>query len=585
MALQTLFSPSILSATPFSCIDSSKNRTTCCAFKPIRCVANTRIVDDHTVPRRSANYIPSVWDYDFVQSLTNDFADEKYIVQADKLKDDVKCLINGVMNQMAKLELIDVIQRLGLKYLFETEIKNGLDIVYKDSNNAGSSDELYAVALKFRLFRQHGYNISQDVFERFIDETNNFKPSLCENVEGLLSLYEASFLGLEGENIIDLAKAFTTRHLKDIIGDISPSLARKVGHALDMPVHWRLTRLEARWFIDAYEQEQNMNPSLLQLAKLDYNMVQSVHQQEVRKLASWWVDIGLHNMAFARDRLVEHYFWNNSMICEPQYGQYRYMTTKITCLITVIDDIYDVYGSVDELELFTDFVDRWDINRIDALPCNIKQCLLALYNTTNEIGYWTLKEKGFNIIPYLRKAWTDICKAYLKEAKWYHGGYKPTLEEYFDNAVVSMATTIMVLGGYFLTTDKITEEALDYIDKLPSIVRCSCMLNRITNDMGTSSDELARGDTLKALQCYMNENGASEEVAREFMNNLINEIWKTLNKDMHKNYPFSEPFLSACANHGRAAQCFYQQGDGHGVPDRWTKDYLISLLVQPIPLN
>ena len=96
---------------------------------------------------------------------------------------------------------------------------------------------------------------------------------------------------------------------------------------------------------------------------------------------------------------------------------------------------------------------------------------------------------------------------------------------------------------------------------------------------------MARGDNPKAIQCYMNDTGASEEVAREYINSLVHETWKALNGEMLKSYPFSEPFLSANANLGRTAQCFYQHGDGHGVPVPWTKDHLISLLVEPIPLN
>ncbi|CAK9187064.1 unnamed protein product [Ilex paraguariensis] len=575
MALQALFSPFLVSTTLLFPLHSSKIPVTLRNSKSTRCVANVITVDDHTITRRSANYLQSVWDYDFVQSLTSDYNEEKYVRQVDKLKDDVKCLINGVMDPLAKLELIDVIQRLGLKYLFETEIKKALDIIYKDSNIAWLSDDLFAIALRFRLLRQHGYNVPQGVFERFRDETSNFKRNLFEDVEGLLNLYEASFFGLEGEDIIDQAKAFTTTHLKGIIRDIPPSMSRKVVHALDMPLHWRLTRVEARWFIDAYEQEQNMNPPLLLLAKLEYNIVQAIHQKEVSKLASWWVDMGLDKISFARDRLVEHYFWCNGILFEPQYIPFRLMATKIICLITTIDDVYDLYGTMEEIELFTDFVDRWDINEIDKLPQNIKTCLLAMYNTSNEIGYWTLKERSFNIIPYLSEA----------EAKWYYGGYKPTLEEYLENAKVSIAAPLMLLCSYFLTTDKITKEALDHLDELPSIMRSASLLLRLANDLGTSSDELARGDILKAVQCYMNETGASEEVAREYINNLVHEIWKKINRDMLNHCPFSEPFLSANPNIARTAQCFYQYGDGHGVPDSWTKDHLISLLVQPIALN
>ena len=93
-----------------------------------------------------------------------------------------------------------------------------------------------------------------------------------------------------------------------------------------------------------------------------------------------------------------------------------------------------------------------------------------------------------------------MCKAFLKEAKWYYSGYKPTLDqEYMENGAVSSAAPIVLFCAYFLTADKITVEALDYIDKLPSIMWCSSMiLRRLTNDLGTSSV-----CTLTLTQSYM----------------------------------------------------------------------------------
>ncbi|RWR98310.1 terpene synthase 10-like protein [Cinnamomum micranthum f. kanehirae] len=42
---------------------------------------------------------------------------------------------------------------------------------------------------------------------------------------------------------------------------------------------------------------------------------------------------------------------------EPQFGYPRVELAKVFQLITTIDDIYDVFGSLDELECFTDAVD------------------------------------------------------------------------------------------------------------------------------------------------------------------------------------------------------------------------------------
>ena len=73
----------------------------------------------------------------------------------------------------------------------------------------------------------------------------------------------------------------------------------------------------------------------------------------------WWVELGINKMNFSRDRLVEHYFWTNIIAHEPRYKPCRVWLTKIISMITLIDDVYDVYGTLEELELLTDFIERF----------------------------------------------------------------------------------------------------------------------------------------------------------------------------------------------------------------------------------
>lgn len=74
----------------------------------------------------------------------------------------------------------------------------------------------------------------------------------------------------------------------------------------------------------------------------------------------WWRSLGLvgDEFNFARDRLMETYFWSMGCTFEPHFLRCRKAITKIGCLITTIDDIYDVYGSLEELVLFTNVVDE-----------------------------------------------------------------------------------------------------------------------------------------------------------------------------------------------------------------------------------
>ena len=136
---------------------------------------------------------------------------------------------------------------------------------------------------------------------------------------------------------------------------------------------------------------------------------------------------------------MECFLWTMGLLFQPQFGYFRRTIAKFGALITVIDDIYDVYGTLEELECFTNAVERfvtsmrlclecfnlklsltyrlnvngspydsrWDINAMDGLPEYMKVCFFALHNSVNELAFDILKEQGFNIIRYLKKVvWT-----------------------------------------------------------------------------------------------------------------------------------------------------------------------------------
>jgi hypothetical protein len=69
---------------------------------------------------------------------------------------------------------------------------------------------------------------------------------------------------------------------------------------------------------------------------------------------------------FSRDRLMENYLWAMGIIFEPQFSKCRIGITKFVCILLAIDDMYDIYGSLDELECFTDAVDRYT-NKINMI--------------------------------------------------------------------------------------------------------------------------------------------------------------------------------------------------------------------------
>ena len=88
---------------------------------------------------------------------------ESYTRRVNKLKEEVRMMLEKMVDPVNKLELIDLLQKLGLSYHFEDDIKKSLKSIYDNISNNDTWDKeaLYVVALKFRLLRRHGYNVSQ----------------------------------------------------------------------------------------------------------------------------------------------------------------------------------------------------------------------------------------------------------------------------------------------------------------------------------------------------------------------------------------------------------------------------------------
>lgn len=138
------------------------------------------------------------------------------------------------------------------------------------------------------------------MFERFKDK-GGFNIEHKDDVQGLLSLYEASYLGFEGENLLDEARLFSTTQLKQILEEgVNTKVAEQVKHALELPYHRRLHRLEARWYLDRYEAKEPHHRLLQELAKLDFNMVQSQHQKELQELSRLFISF---NCFFSKNKL------------------------------------------------------------------------------------------------------------------------------------------------------------------------------------------------------------------------------------------------------------------------------------------
>ncbi|KAF8029986.1 hypothetical protein BT93_E2417 [Corymbia citriodora subsp. variegata] len=508
----------------------------------------------------------------------------------EQLVEEVKAMLLEAVNSLANIELIDSIAKLGLSNLFENEMKEALETIASINNGVFTTEEcLYASALRFRLLRQHGHVVSKNELRSFKEGSITFNRSNCEDVEAMIQLLEASHLALENENILDEAKAFSTGILRERVSGLDGRLLKLAVHALELPMHWRVQWFDIKWQISLYEQQGDKQSNLLELAKLNFNMVQATHQRDLGEISRWWRDLGLiEHVDFTRDRLVESFLCALGLSQEPRFSSLRKSLTKVIILILVIDDVYDLYGSMEELECFTGAITRRDSEQIQQLPECMKVCFQALHDVTYEIAYDIGKAEDWHRVrPHLAKAWADFCKALQNEAKWDNLGYTPTLEEYMSNAWTSSSGPLILTHACFFVGHMKLEDVADFLESNKDLIYNVSIIIRLCNDLGTSTAERDRGDAPSSVVCYMREAKVSEEVARKHIKELINQAWKSINAHCFGNAetPFVQTFMDVAMNAARVAHMLYQFGDGFGVQDGDIKRQILSSVIEPVTLN
>lgn len=107
------------------------------------------------------------------------------------------------------------------------------------------------------------------------------------DIKGLISVYEASYLATKLDTKLHrVIRAYANQELRRFINSPDHSIYNintfeMAVEALEMPYHWRMRRLETRRYIDAYTKQD----VLIEFAKVDFNIVQAVHQEELKYLS------------------------------------------------------------------------------------------------------------------------------------------------------------------------------------------------------------------------------------------------------------------------------------------------------------
>ncbi|XP_051143157.1 vetispiradiene synthase 1-like [Andrographis paniculata] len=514
-----------------------------------------------------------------------------YAEEVEALKEQVRSMVvDEETKPEDKMILIDTLERLGVAYHFEKEINEQIAQIFQLQEQKGDEDyDLYTTSLHFRLFRMHGYNVPCSVFNKFKEDDGTFKKSLTTDIKGLLSLYEAVQLRRRQENILNEAKDFATHHLTCAMPIADSCLQQRVERALRRNKHWSLSRLEARYYISIYENEESKNELLLKFAKLDYNLLQNLHKEEISELMRWWKGLGIGSkLPYLRDCVVECYLWTAAVNLESRNSFPRLCAAKGLMLIVVMNDTIDSYATLEEARKFVEILQqkKWDMEKIDQLPEIMQIAYKAIFSAFEELEQEISKQGRPYAVSYFREAVGRLAGSYLKTLTWYLGHETPTFLKCIGNGIYDSGSH-GVVAAYFMGIESASEEVFKWLMSGPTIVEASGQYVRYTNDIATYKHEHKPGELPNtSIDCYIKEYRVSKDEAIAKLCELAEDAWMAMNGEWLSTNRVPREFLKPVMNYTRAAYLSYGEGsDGFTCPQTGLSKDIEALFIHPITIN
>uniref|UniRef100_A0A0E0EIF4 Uncharacterized protein n=1 Tax=Oryza meridionalis TaxID=40149 RepID=A0A0E0EIF4_9ORYZ len=542
--------------------------------------------EDDERMQKASTFHPTLWGDFFVDyQLPNKSQHACMKERAEVLKEEVRCMVKGSKEVSEILDLVLTLQRLGLDSYYKTELDDLLHSVY---NSDFDDKDLHLVSLRFYLLRKNGYDVSSDIFLRFKDKEGSFA---ADDVRSLLGLYNAAHVRTRGDKILDGAIAFTKSHLKAKLEHLKSPLKEEVSSALETPLFRRVRILETRNYIPIYEMISGRNETILEFAKLNFNLLQLLYCEELKKVTLWWKELNTQsNLSFIRDRIVEMHFWMTGVCPKFNYSLSRIILTKMMAYITIIDDIFDTHGTTEESMMLAEAIYKCNESAIVRLPEYMKGFYLYLLKTFDLIEEELGTSNGYRVF-YLKelasiyaiKLLKRLVQGYSQEIKWRDEHYVPkTIDEHLEVSRATVGAFEIACASFVVMGDIVTKETLDWLLTYPELLKCFTTLARLSNDIVSTKREQKGEHHVSTVQCYMFQHGTTMHDACVKIKELIEDSWKDIVKE-YLTPPTEQPKIVAetIIDLARTADYMYKKTDSYTYANT-IKDMVASLYVKPI---
>ncbi|CAH9050509.1 unnamed protein product, partial [Cuscuta epithymum] len=443
----------------------------------------------------------------------------------------------------SRLFVVDNIEKLGISRHFNEEIRNVLDETYRCWMQG--DEEIFMDAstcgLAFRMLRMNGYNISAGPVTRFLEGTIcNITAGHPKDIYTMLDLYQAL------EIICNLEDYVYEKHNRwfeilrqelssdSLYSDIhTREIHKQVKDVLSVPFYANLERVANRRYIEHYNVENARisktsyssnfcNKDVLSLAVQDFNLCQSIHREELKQLERWVAKNGLDKLKFARKKSAYCYFSAAATLFPPEQSDVRIAWAQNGVLTTVVDDFFDIGGSMEELRNLIQLIEKWNIS-VSTECCSeeVQIIFSALHSTISEIGGKALRWQERDVTSHIIEIWLNLLNSMLREAEWTRNMSVPALDDYMENSYISFALGPIVLPALYLVGPKISEEIIQH-PEYHHLFKLMSTCGRLLNDLRGFERESKEGKlNYLSLRVIQGCGGVTEEAAKREITDLI----------------------------------------------------------------
>ncbi|GER41914.1 beta-farnesene synthase [Striga asiatica] len=368
-----------------------------------------------------------------------------------------------------------------------------------------------------------------------------------------------------------------------MVQQLEPALQARVKRALERPLQRGNPRMEARQYISSYEKDESRNEQLLKLAKIDFNYVQNIYKEELHQVTRWWSELN-PCLPYARNRVVEAYLWGTSLHFEPQYSFVRMTFAKYVQMLTTLDDTYDNYASVEEGDIFTDAMERWNIDEIDRLPDYMKPLYRCILRMFDDYEIDAAKQGKMFAVPYAKQTMKEICRTHSQGLRYTLGAPMGSFEDYVVNTVIT-SVLYVTCAATVPGLKSVSEETIDWLKSQPKMIRASAMVCRYLDDLGSHERESQQDTLLTGLDFYVRHHGGSIPEARDKFEELAEDEWKDLNAEWIRDVKSGVPreVVDEVLGYARSSDVFYRHcRDGYAKPHEVMTPEVDALFIDPI---